>query len=768
MSISCRYAVTSLSQASVTRPALSHCSFLRTFATTSSASQSHDVLTHAGPSIDHAAALRQRFALDRRSLSLFGPITRPLREARLARKAAATPEDAASARAFYEQLLARPKPAYDIIVGDFEGRTSLFKPAAADAKPSVLLADQNLFTLYLRALANSTTVAGQAGPAEKLAAALQKRKEKLGVSSTASSAAVASTASPSLTDTLASAVVARRTGQEAKVNGSTISATPTGSSTAGAATSTIRVEITDSKSNKAWSIFRFVLGFVLWTFLLLTIFSLIMDTSSNAIKAVAGAAGQGPTAVQPDQVAHRVSFDDVQGCEEAKEELKEIVDFLKDPTKFSRLGGRLPRGVLLTGPPGTGKTLLARAVAGEAGVNMFICSGSEFDEVFVGVGAKRVRELFDTARKNSPAVVFIDELDAVGGKRSTRDMQHMKQTLNQLLVEMDGFTPSDHIVVIGATNIGDALDSALTRPGRFDRHVPVPLPDVRGRLAILRRHTKAVEMAADVDLTDLARGTPGMSGAELENLINSAAIKASVDGLDSVPVSAFEWAKDKILMGAERKSAVITPESKLMTAYHEAGHALAAYYNEDSDPVHKVTVLPRGHALGITFRCVVHWTAPLTHTGYRRLTATRCPSCNIARIWTLRWADGQPRNSSTARTSAPMLFAHSSDARRVTSGASSDIKNATQTANHMIRDCGFSDKVGIVSVESESPQTRALVDSEVREYIDQAYSRAMDLLKSRRSELELVARALVERETLTGDELDTLIKTGRLPAISDL
>jgi ATP-dependent metalloprotease len=297
----------------------------------------------------------------------------------------------------------------------------------------------------------------------------------------------------------------------------------------------------------------------------------------------------------------KARFSDVHGCDEAKEELQELVEFLRNPEKFNTLGGKLPKGVLLVGPPGTGKTLLARAVAGEAGVPFFYMSGSEFDEIYVGVGAKRVRELFSAAKAKAPSIIFIDELDAIGGRRNSRDATYVRQTLNQLLTEMDGFSQNSGVILLGATNFPESLDKALTRPGRFDRHVVVSLPDVRGRIAILKHHAKNIKMGNDVNLEAIAARTPGLSGAELENIVNQAAIRASKEKASAVMHSHFEWAKDKILMGAEKRSMVITPKEKEMTAYHEAGHALVAYYSKDTaGELYKVTVLPRGRSLGHT------------------------------------------------------------------------------------------------------------------------------------------------------------------------
>jgi ATP-dependent metalloprotease len=294
-------------------------------------------------------------------------------------------------------------------------------------------------------------------------------------------------------------------------------------------------------------------------------------------------------------------FSDVHGCDEAKEELQELVEFLRNPEKFSTLGGKLPKGILLVGPPGTGKTLLARAVAGEAGVPFFYMSGSEFDEVYVGVGAKRVRDLFSAAKSKSPSIVFIDELDAIGGRRNARDAAYVKQTLNQLLTELDGFEQNSGVIIIAATNFPELLDKALTRPGRFDRHVIVPLPDVRGRIAILKHHAQKIKAASNVNLEAIALSTSGLSGAELENIVNQAAILASKSKAQSVGQRHFDWAKDKVIMGPERRSMVITPKEKEMTAYHEAGHALISYFSRDTgSSLYKVTVLPRGGSLGHT------------------------------------------------------------------------------------------------------------------------------------------------------------------------
>lgn len=341
-----------------------------------------------------------------------------------------------------------------------------------------------------------------------------------------------------------------------------------------------------------WARFLLIFGFV--TYFSMIFVTVFMETA-GVVKRIGG---QPANEAQPQQ--QTVKFSDVHGCDEAKEELQELVEFLKDPSQFTTLGGKLPKGVLLTGPPGTGKTLLARAVAGEAGVPFFFMSGSEFDEVYVGVGAKRVRELFANARAKSPAIIFIDELDAIGGKRKEKDYAHSKQTLNQLLVDLDGFSPSSGVIILAATNFPELLDSALTRPGRFDRQVVVPLPDAKGRTEILKHYMKEVRFGPNVDPSLLARGTPGFSGAELENLVNQAAVRASRKRQQFVFMEDFEWAKDKIMMGAERRSAIIPPQERKMTAYHEGGHTLVALYTEGHTPVYKVTIMPRGQALGLT------------------------------------------------------------------------------------------------------------------------------------------------------------------------
>lgn len=369
-----------------------------------------------------------------------------------------------------------------------------------------------------------------------------------------------------------------------------------GASNTGDKASPIYVVVEETTGGKIFKWIKMFLYFGLATYCALVFMTIAVETTGVLRKV----GGVHTNEAQPQH--QTVRFSDVHGCDEAKEELQEVVEFLKAPDKFSNLGGKLPKGILLVGPPGTGKTLLARAVAGEAGVPFFFMSGSEFDEVYVGVGAKRVRELFNAARAKAPAIVFIDELDAIGGKRNERDAAYAKQTLNQLLTDLDGFSQSSGVIFLAATNFPQLLDKALTRPGRFDRHVVVPLPDVRGRIAILKHHMKNVQISTDVDAAIIARGTPGFSGAELENIVNSAAVHASRSKAKKVTMRDFEWAKDKILMGAERRSAVIQQKDKLMTAYHEGGHALVALFTAGADPLYKATIMPRGQALGITFQ----------------------------------------------------------------------------------------------------------------------------------------------------------------------
>ncbi|KIX05169.1 uncharacterized protein Z518_06041 [Rhinocladiella mackenziei CBS 650.93] len=442
--------------------------------------------------------------------------------------------------------------------------------------------------------------------------------------------------------------------------------------------------------------------------------------------------------VQPQH--QTVRFSDVHGCDEAKEELQELVEFLTNPEKFNQLGGKLPKGVLLVGPPGTGKTMLARAVAGEAGVPVFYMSGSEFDELYVGVGAKRVRDLFAQARNKAPSIIFIDELDAVGGKRNARDPAYAKQTLNQLLTELDGFSPSTGVILIGATNYPESLDKALTRPGRFDRHVNVPLPDVRGRIEILKHHMKNMPVAADVDVTNLARATSGMSGADLANLCNQAAVNASRLKYKKVNAQNFEWAKDKIMMGAEAKSRMIRDKDKIMTAYHEAGHALVNLYTPNSSQLYKVTIIPRGQALGVT-----HFLPEMD-------AVSRSYDQMLAQIDV----------SMGGRAAEELIYGPN----KVSSGIAGDVQSATATAWRMVTSFGYSPKLGNVDLASDyerlSSETKQEIEHEVREIVEGGRQRADRIVKEKRKELETLKDALIEFETLDREEVLRILRGEKL------
>ncbi len=444
----------------------------------------------------------------------------------------------------------------------------------------------------------------------------------------------------------------------------------------------------------------------------------------------------------------KVTFNDVAGIDEAKDELEEVVSFLKDPKKFSRLGGRIPKGVLLVGPPGTGKTLLGRAIAGEAGVPFFSISGSDFVEMFVGVGASRVRDLFVQGKKNAPCIIFIDEIDAVGRHRGAGmggGHDEREQTLNQLLVEMDGFESNEGVILIAATNRPDVLDPALLRPGRFDRQVVVPRPDVRGRLKILQVHARKVPLGKDVDLEVIAKGTPGFSGADLENLVNEAALLAARANKNEVTREDLEKAKDKVMMGAERRSMVITEEEKKVTAYHEAGHALVAMYMPGADPVHKVSIIPRGRAMGVTMYLPEEEKYNETKDGL-----------NI-KICTLLGG----------RVAEELIF------ESVTSGASNDLERATAIARKMVCEWGMSDKLGPLSygekegevflgrdyghVKNYSESTAMAIDDEIRSIVEQNYARTTEILSQHKAELIEVSEALLERENMDGSEIKAMI-----------
>lgn len=445
----------------------------------------------------------------------------------------------------------------------------------------------------------------------------------------------------------------------------------------------------------------------------------------------------------------RVTFEDVAGIDEAKGELQEIVDFLRDPQKFQRLGGKIPKGCLLVGPPGTGKTLLARAIAGEANVPFFSISGSDFVEMFVGVGASRVRDMFEQGKKNAPCIIFIDEIDAVGRHRGAGmggGNDEREQTLNQMLVEMDGFESTEGVILIAATNRPDVLDQALLRPGRFDRQVVVSNPDVKGREQILKVHMRKVPLASDVDARVIARGTPGFSGADLANLVNEAALYAARIGKRVVAMAEFEHAKDKVMMGAERRSMVMSDEEKRMTAYHEGGHALCSITLPECDPVHKATIIPRGRALGMVMSLP---------------EGDRYSMSKIKLQQQLIMAMG-------GRAAEELVFGPD----RVSNGASGDIKMATDTARRMITEWGMSEKLGMVSFDgggqeaafgygqtkSVSEATAQEIDVEMRHFIDHAYSEAKRILTERRDDLERLAQGLLEYETLSGDEIQMVLR----------
>ncbi len=455
----------------------------------------------------------------------------------------------------------------------------------------------------------------------------------------------------------------------------------------------------------------------------------------------------------------KVTFADVAGADEAKQELEEIIDFLKDPQKFQRLGGRLPKGALLVGPPGTGKTLLAKAVAGEAGRPFFSMSGSDFVEMFVGVGASRVRDLFEQGKAHAPCIIFIDEIDAVGRHRGAGlggGHDEREQTLNQLLVEMDGFESNDGVILLAATNRPDILDPALLRPGRFDRQIVVDMPDVKGREQILRVHTRKIPLAPNVNLERIAKGTPGLSGAELSNIVNEAALLAARRNKAVVDMDDLEDAKDKVMLGLERKSMVVTEEERRLTAYHEAGHALVGLTVPGIDPIHKVTIVPRGRALGITFF--------LPEKDRRNVTK--------------QWLLGQLAMSYGGRVAEELVFGPD----KVTTGAYSDIQQATEMARRMVTQFGMSDVVGPIAVgdrEAEiflgrevvqrrevSERTAELVDTELKRLLGEAYERARVILTERHDELDRLAAALLERETLDREEVDLVVAGKPLPPLA--
>ncbi|XP_019554582.3 ATP-dependent zinc metalloprotease YME1L isoform X2 [Aedes albopictus] len=449
--------------------------------------------------------------------------------------------------------------------------------------------------------------------------------------------------------------------------------------------------------------------------------------------------------VDPEDIS--VTFEDVKGCDEAKQELKEVVEFLKNPDKFSNLGGKLPKGVLLVGPPGTGKTLLARAVAGEAGVPFFHAAGPEFDEVLVGQGARRVRDLFKAAKERAPCVIFIDEIDSVGAKRTNSVLHpYANQTINQLLSEMDGFQQNEGVIVLGATNRRDDLDQALLRPGRFDVEVVVPTPDFTGRKEILTHYLSKI-LSKEINIDQLARGTTGFTGADIENMVNQAALRAAIDGAETVTMKHLENARDKVLMGPERKSRLPDEEANKITAYHEGGHAIVAYYTKESHPLHKVTIMPRGPSLG--------------HTAY----IPEKERYHVTKQQLLAMMD----TMMGGRAAEELIFG----ADKITSGASSDLKQATSIASHMVRDWGMSEKVGLRTIESSkgfgaapevlSPSTVEGVDNEIKKILNDSYERAKAILKQHAKEHKALAEALLKYETLDAEDIKAILGGEKMP-----
>lgn len=447
---------------------------------------------------------------------------------------------------------------------------------------------------------------------------------------------------------------------------------------------------------------------------------------------------------------NKITFQDVAGIDEAKQELSEIVDFLKSPKKYIEVGAKIPRGCLLIGSPGTGKTLLARAIAGEAGVPFFSISGSDFVEMFVGVGASRVRDMFEQAKRSAPCIVFIDEIDAVGRHRGSGyggGNDEREQTLNQMLVEMDGFSDNEGVVVIAATNRPDVLDKALLRPGRFDRQITVPNPDILGREQILNVHMKKINAASDIDVKTIARGTPGFAGADLANLVNEGAIMAARSNQKMVTMKNLEDAKDKIMMGTERRSIIMQKSEKELTAYHEAGHAITAINSANSDPIHKATIIPRGRALGLVMRLPEN----------DRFSVTRAKLEDDLVV------------AMGGRVAEEIIFGY----EKITTGASSDISQATYMAKNMVTKWGLSDKLGTVDLSEDesnkmfntkscSEATSQIIDEEVKRIIQDAYNKAKDILLAKNNDLHLLAKALLEHETLTGDQIKTLLAGGEI------
>ncbi|KAL1627582.1 i-AAA protease yme1 [Neofusicoccum ribis] len=658
----------------------------RTFSSISNTPRQYSTLTRLGPFELNPIARPGNVGLTQQR-NIFGGNTSRNLLAHMEQTANNNPQSASAQNAFYAALLRANLP--QIVVERYEsGRFST--NAACDA----------LYTRALERLGQSDKVAG-----------LQGNNNAAGQTSGLGMDQISA---------IGQAVGAR-------VRGGNVATARTGS---GERASPLYVVVEESTGSTIFKWVKFFLWFGLLTYLSMVCVTMIIEASGMLQRRGA----KQDMEAKPELQTTR--FSDVHGCEEAKEELQELVDFLKAPDKFNTLGGKLPKGVLLVGPPGTGKTLLARAVAGEAGVPFFYMSGSEFDEVYVGVGAKRVRELFDAAKSKAPAIVFVDELDAIGGKRNDRDHAYVKQTLNQLLTELDGFEQNSGVIFIAATNFPELLDKALTRPGRFDRNVVVPLPDVRGRSAILKHHMRNVQIGTDVDADVIARGTPGFSGAELENIVNQAAVHASKNKQKRVSMIDFEWAKDKVLLGAERRSAVIQQKDKIATAYHEGGHALVAMFTKHSDPLYKATIMPRGHALGITFQLPEMDRVSQTKLEY----LAHIDVCMGGKV------------------AEELIYGPD----HVTSGASSDIQKATSIAYAMVTQMGMSDELGNIDLYSNfsrlSSETKNKIEDEVRKILDASRERAKKLLTEKREELDRLAGALVEYESLTKEEMEKAVK----------
>jgi len=687
-------AVTPAKTSVVPRNALSRCSPLtRRFSPAlyrlySTSSQFGPFLLRRMPNIGQQATQQRRsIVANNSSLNLL---------AHMEQTANNNPTSATAQNAFYSALLRANRP--DIVVQRYEAGRYATNPACE--------------TLYLRALERVNGTAA-ALPAQSVTATSLQQNLQQNTSLT-----------PDQLQAVSQAVGARTHGTNHAV----------ARSGSGAKDNPLYVIVEESIGSAILKWVRFLLWFAFSAWALYVFLTMLIE-AGGMLRRVGG---HSHAEAKPEM--QKTRFSDVHGCDEAKEELQELVEFLKAPEKFNTLGGKLPKGVLLTGPPGTGKTLLARAVAGEAGVPFFYMSGSEFDEIYVGVGAKRVRELFSAARAKAPAIVFIDELDAIGSKRNERDAAYVKQTLNQLLTDLDGFDQNSGVIFLAATNFPELLDKALTRPGRFDRRVAVPLPDVRGRIAILKHHIRNMQLGTDVDASVIARGTPGFSGAELENLANQAAVHASKRKASKISMEDFDWAKDKIIMGAERRSAIIQQKDKVMTAYHEGGHALVAMFTKEADPIYKATIMPRGHALGVTSMLPALDRVSMAKAEY------------LAKIDV----------AMGGKVAEEMIYGPDA----VTSGASSDIQQATAIAYAMVTQMGMSERLGNVDLHSDyarlPPATKQRIWDEVRRIVEEGRQRAHALLSAKRKELDLLATALVEYETLGKDDMEKVVNGEKL------